>query len=171
MGKLGRIVVFSGLLALFALLAWGVLRPAANAASPLVGEPARDFTVETFDGRRLSLGQFRGRPVVLNFFASWCLSCRDEAAVLERGWQTYGPHGAVFIGVAVSDRREDSIAFVRRYGKTYLLGPDADGSIALDYGLFGVPETVFIAPDGTIVDKITGPVSPETLAERLEPYL
>jgi cytochrome c biogenesis protein CcmG/thiol:disulfide interchange protein DsbE len=107
----------------------------------------------------------------LNFWASWCLSCRDEARVLEQGWQTYGARGAVFIGVAVSDERDASLDFIRRYGKTYLLGPDAKGSISLDYGLYGVPETVFISPDGTIVDKTVGPVTPEILAARLAPYL
>jgi cytochrome c biogenesis protein CcmG, thiol:disulfide interchange protein DsbE len=169
--KLPRIAVFAGLLALLALLAWAVLRPPANAASPLEGRPASDFTLETFDGRRISLGDFRGRPVVLNFFASWCLACRDEARILEEGWRTYGPRGAVFIGVAVSDEREDALAFIRRHGKTYLLGPDSEGSISLDYGLFGVPETVFISPEGRIAGKAIGPVTRALLAEHLEPHL
>ena len=171
MVRLRTVAVFVALAALFGVLAWAVLKPPANLASPLTGKVASDFTFETFDGRRITLRQFRGRPVVLNFFASWCLACRDEALVLESGWQTYGPRGAVFMGVAVSDDRDDSIAFIRRHGKTYLLGSDADGSIGLDYGLFGVPETVFISPDGRIVDKAIGPVTPELLAERLEPYL
>ncbi len=158
-------------MALIGLLGWGVLKPPTNLASPLTGRPASDFTLETFDGHRVSLAELRGHPVVLNFFASWCLSCRDEALVLEQGWHTYGPRGAVFIGVAVSDEREASIAFIRRYGKTYLLGPDTRGSISLDYGLFGVPETVFISPEGKIVDKTVGPVSAELLAAWLEPYL
>lgn len=166
-----KIGLFAGLLAIFAVLAWGVLKPRANAASALEGRLASDFTVETFEGRRISLSQFHGRPVVLNFFASWCLACRDEARVLEEGWKAYGPRGAVFIGVAVSDEREDSIEFIRRYGKTYLLGPDAGGAIALDYGLFGVPETVFITPEGRILEKVIGPVTAELLAARLEPYL
>ena len=171
LSKLLRIGLFAGLIALLALLTWGVVKPPSNVASPLAGKPATDFAVETFDGRRVSLAQFRGRPVVLNFFASWCLACRDEALVLEEGWQKYGPRGAVFIGVAVSDRREDSLAFIRRYGKTYLLAPDTGGAISLDYGLFGVPETVFISPEGRILEKTIGPVTRELLAARLEPYL
>jgi cytochrome c biogenesis protein CcmG/thiol:disulfide interchange protein DsbE len=169
--RLLRIALFGGLLALLGLLAWGVLRPPTNAASPLEGKPASDFVLETFDGRRVSLSEFRGKPIVLNFFASWCLPCHEEAPILEAAWQQYGPRGVVFIGVAVSDKREDSLAFVRRYGKTYLAGPDADGSISLDYGLFGVPETVFISPEGLIRNKTTGPVTPELLSSRLEPYL
>ncbi len=171
MSSLTRITVFTALAALLGLLAWGTFKPPANPASPLAGRAASDFTLETFEGRRLSLAQFRGHPVVLNFWASWCLSCRDEARVLEQGWQTYGPRGAVFIGVAVSDERDASLDFIRSYGKTYLLGPDAKGSISLDYGLYGVPETVFISPDGTIRDKTVGPVTPEILAARLAPYL
>jgi cytochrome c biogenesis protein CcmG/thiol:disulfide interchange protein DsbE len=166
-----RIAVFAGLVALIALLGWGVFKPPTNLASPLTGRPASDFTLETFEGRRVVLADLRGHPVVLNFFASWCLSCRDEARVLEQAWQTYGPTGAVFIGVAVSDEREASIAFVRRYGKTYLLGPDTNGSISLDYGLFGVPETVFISPEGQVMDKAVGPVTAELLAAWLDPYL
>ncbi|MFN2432617.1 MAG: TlpA family protein disulfide reductase [Gemmatimonadota bacterium] len=166
--KLG---IFAGVIALLALFAWGELRPPVNEASPLTGRPASEFTIDTFDGRRVSLKEFRGRPVVLNFFASWCLACRDESRVLEEAWRTYGPRGAVFVGVAVSDRREDSLAFIRRYGKTYLLGPDAGGSIALDYGLFGVPETVFISPEGRVVHKAVGPVTRELVAAQLEPYL
>jgi cytochrome c biogenesis protein CcmG/thiol:disulfide interchange protein DsbE len=163
--------VFVGLVALIGLLGWGVFKTPTNLASPITGKPASDFTLETFEGRRVALAELRGHPVVLNFFASWCLSCRDEALVLEQGWQTYGPLGAVFIGVAVSDEREASIAFVRRYGKTYLLGPDTNGSISLDYGLFGVPETVFISPEGKVLDKAVGPVSTELLAAWLDPYL
>lgn len=171
MRRLVRLTVFTALIALLGLLTWGVFRTPANLASPLAGRPAADFTLETFDGKTVGLRELRGHPVVLNFFASWCLACRDEALVLEEGWQRYGPRGAVFIGVAVSDKREDSLAFIRRYGKTYLLGPDADGSIALDYGLFGVPETVFIDPDGRILEKVIGPVTRELVAKRLEPYL
>jgi cytochrome c biogenesis protein CcmG/thiol:disulfide interchange protein DsbE len=169
--RLLRIGVFAALLALLTLLGWGVFRQPTNVASPLAGKRASDFALETFDGRRISLSQFRGHPVVLNFWASWCLSCRDEARVLEQGWETYGSRGAVFIGVAVSDEREASLDFIRTYGKTYLLGPDANGSISLDYGLFGVPETAFISPEGKILDKAIGPVTPELLARYLEPYL
>ncbi len=171
MSKFLRISAFAALVGLIALLTWGVLRPSANVASPLTGRFATDFTLETFDGRRVSLAQFRGQPVVLNFFASWCIPCHDEATTLENAWRTYGPRGVVFVGVAVSDRPEDSIAFIRRYGKSYLLGPDATGSIGLDYGLFGVPETVFISPEGRIVEKTVGPVTAEVLASRLKPYL
>jgi cytochrome c biogenesis protein CcmG/thiol:disulfide interchange protein DsbE len=170
MSKLIRIGVFVGITAVLGLLGWGVFKPQSNLASPLAGKLASDFALDTFDGRRVSLADLRGHPVVLNFFASWCLSCRDEALVLEQAWQTYGPRGAVFVGVAVSDERQASIDFIRRYGKTYWLGPDTNGSISLDYGLFGVPETVFISPDGKIVDKAVGPVSPELLAAWLEPY-
>ena len=69
------------------------------------------------------------------------------------------------------DKREDSLAFIRQYGKTYVLGPDQDGTLAIDYGLFGVPETVFIQPDGTVAEKTVGPVTREQLTTWLERYL
>jgi cytochrome c biogenesis protein CcmG/thiol:disulfide interchange protein DsbE len=166
-----RLAVVLAVAGALALLGWGVLRPSDDPASPLTGRPASDFTFEAFDGRTVTLSELRGRPVVLNFYASWCLACRDEAAVLEEGWRTYGPRGAVFIGLAVRDEREDAIAFARRYGKTYLLGPDAHGRVGLDYGLFGVPETVFISPDGLVAGKVVGPVTREILARRLEAWL
>jgi cytochrome c biogenesis protein CcmG/thiol:disulfide interchange protein DsbE len=166
-----RAAVVAAVVGALALLGWGVVRPDENRASFLAGRPARDFTFTTFEGRTVTLSELRGRPVVLNFYASWCLACRDEAGVLESGWRTYGPRGAVFIGLAVRDDREAAVAFARRYGKTYLLGPDAHGRVGLDYGLFGVPETVFISPDGVIADKVVGPVTPEILARRLEPWL
>lgn len=166
-----RFAVVTAVAGALALLGWGVLRPSDGPAYPLAGRPASDFTVETFDGRTVTLSELHGRPVVLNFYASWCLACRDEAAVLEEGWRTYGPRGAVFLGLAVRDERDAAIAFARRYGKTYLLGPDAHGRVGLDYGLFGVPETVFISPDGRIAEKVVGPVTREILAERLEAWL
>ena len=166
-----KIGIFAGVAALLALLACGVVRPRTNEASPLTGRTASEFTLETFAGDRIALAQFRGRPVVLNFFASWCLACRDEAFILEQGWRTYGPRGAVFIGVAVSDRPEDAHDFARRHGKTYFLGVDETGSIGLDYGLFGVPETVFISPEGRVVYKAIGPVTPELLTAQLERWL
>ena len=166
-----KLAIFAGVLALLALLAWGVVRPGTNEASPLEGREAFDFTVDTFDGRRIALSHFRGRPVVLNFFASWCLACVDEARILEEAWRSYGPRGAVFVGVAVSDRPDAALEFARRHGKTYLLGLDRNGSIGLDYGLFGVPETVFIGPDGRIAGKTIGPVTPEIVAAHLERWL
>ena len=158
-GRMRRFAVIALLGAMVAIFAYALSRE-QTLASPLVGHPAPPFAIPYFSApdSNLVLADFHGRPVVLNFWASWCLSCRDEAAVLEAGWQRYGPEVA-FMGIAVNDREAAAKAFIERYGKTYLLAADVDGSVAIDYGLFGVPETFFIAPDGRILLKHIGPLS------------
>lgn len=162
-----RRIAFLGCLAALVALFMYMLAREPSLASPLVGQPAPEFAVPLYAAdSTVSLSGLEGRVVVMNFWASWCLSCRDEAAVLEAGWQRYGPEVA-FVGVAVDDEASAARAFVRRFGKTYLLGPDRDGSIALDYGLFGVPETFFIGADGRILSKHTGPLTTADLDRRI----
>lgn len=135
--------------------------------SPLVGGPAPAFDMPLYAAdSTVALSDYAGKPVVLNFWASWCVSCRDEARVLEAGWRVHGPDVA-FLGVAVNDEPNAARAFIGRYGKTYILGDDADGSVAIDYGLFGVPETFFIGPDGRILSKHIGPISTQELEKRI----
>ncbi len=164
MKRLLLLIVVGAVIALFAH-ALGSRDP--TPPSPLVGRPAPDFTIPAFTGdSTLSLERFAGRPVVLNFWASWCFSCRDEALVLEKGWEKHGP-GVAFVGVAVNDQPAPAREFIARYGKTYYLGPDRDGSVAMDYGIFGVPETFFIAPDGRILSKHVGPITPDELDRKI----
>ncbi len=132
--------------------------------SAQIGKKAHPFSVETFSGQKISLEDLRGKPVILNFWASWCVSCRQEAHILEKAHQTYTPQGAVFIGIAINDTREASLSFIRRYGKTYFLAPDdKTGSISLDYGVTAVPETFLIDGQGFIVKKVLGAVDWKTL--------
>lgn len=153
-----RALVVVALASILAVLAFATTRE-ITLDSPLVGGPAPAFDEPLFDAdSTLALGDLRGRPVVLNFWASWCFSCRAEAAVLEAGWQRYGPEVA-FVGLAVNDEAAPARAFIDRYRKTYLLAADADGSVAIDYGLYGVPETFFIDPSGRIVSKHIGPLT------------
>jgi cytochrome c biogenesis protein CcmG/thiol:disulfide interchange protein DsbE len=155
--------VVAGVIALFG---WALTRE-ASLPSPLLGKPAPGFEIPLYAAdSTLSLSRLAGRPVVVNFWASWCLACRDEAQVLESGWREHGAEVA-FVGVAVNDESQAAREFIERYGKTYLLGPDRDGSIAVDYGLFGVPETFFIAPDGRILAKHVGPLTSEDLERRI----
>ena len=128
--------------------------------SALIGTQAQDFTTTTFAGETLTLSQFRGKPVVLNFWASWCVACRQEARLMEAYHQRYTTQGAVFIGIAINDEREASLGFIRRYGKTYLLAPDdATGNISLNYGVTAVPETFFINEQGKITHKVLGAIT------------
>ncbi|MGK0291540.1 MAG: cytochrome c biogenesis protein CcmG/thiol:disulfide interchange protein DsbE [bacterium] len=140
--------------------------------SVLLNKPAKNFNTITYQGQKISLKQFIGKPVVLNFWASWCVSCRAEARLLEAAHQAYTPKGAVFIGIAVNDKAEDSIRFIKRYGKTYLLGPDDEnGSIFIAYGVGAVPETFFIDKQGIIRKKILGPVTPKQIQDFLNTEL
>ena len=162
-----RFALVAVLLAVLVLFGWALTRE-PSVASPLVGKPAPTFSIPLFSDPDsvLSLEGLRGRPVVLNFWASWCLSCRDEARVLEAGWRAHGPEVA-FVGVAINDEGDASRGFISEYGKTYLLGPDEDGSIAVDYGLFGVPETFFIDGEGRILSKHVGPLAEADLETRI----
>ena len=157
------LLVLGGVVAMFGY----ALTREQTIASPLVGKSAPGWEMPLYGAdSTLSLAELEGTPAVINFWASWCLSCRDEARVLEAGWQRYGPEVA-FVGVAVDDRDGDAKAFIERYGKTYHLGPDVDGSIALDYGLYGVPETYFVSADGRILAKHVGPLSTAELERRI----
>jgi cytochrome c biogenesis protein CcmG/thiol:disulfide interchange protein DsbE len=153
-----------GNLALVGLFAWGLTRDARFIPSPLLNQKAPPLELELFNGGRFSLADHQGHVVVVNFWASWCTGCEEEAAVLEAGWRTFRPYGVVFLGVNIQDKREDALEFIRRHGKSYPNGPDPEGTITIDYGVYGVPETFFIDRQGRVAHKHFGPLRWETLA-------
>ncbi len=125
-----------------------------------------------FDGSRTSLEQLRGQPVVLNFWASWCFpSCYEEAPHLEAAWHTYRSRGVVFIGVDIQDRDADGKAFIDRFTLSFPNGPDLQGKVSIDYGVYGVPETFFIGKDGTIHYKHVGALDEQVLKAKIEEML
>lgn len=127
-----------------------------------VGEQAPPLILKTFQGKEVSLEGLRGKPVVLNFWASWCGPCRFEAPGLEKMHRQYG--GKVeFIGVAVSDNTESARKFVDKYGWTFNVGADESGQIGRAYRIFAVPKTYIVGRDGRFVHVITGAVSEEEL--------
>ncbi len=137
----------------------------------LVGRPAPDFTAITFDGQPWRLSDQRGRVVVLNYWASWCVPCREEAPILERVWRDYRDRGVVLLGLNIQDTPEAARAFVREFGLTYPNAPDPTGEITIAYGVLGIPETYLIGRDGRIVDKKVGIVREADLRARLEAAL
>jgi cytochrome c biogenesis protein CcmG/thiol:disulfide interchange protein DsbE len=161
--RLLRIGVFAALLALLTLLGWGVFRQPTNVASPLAGKRASDFALETFDGRRISLSQFRGHPVVLNFWASWCIPCRAEMPYFERIYREYRDRGVVFVGLAVQDDPQAAQDFLLALGVTYPTGMDRRNDAATSYSLVGLPTTIFITPEATVAKRWNGPVSEDQL--------
>jgi cytochrome c biogenesis protein CcmG, thiol:disulfide interchange protein DsbE len=167
-----RWLVPLSVLPVLALLAYGFRTDPRDIPSPLVGRPASPFALTTFDGGPVTLDALRGKVVVLNFWASWCNpACYDEAPVLERMWQTYRERGVVVVGVDMQDTAEAARAFIQRFGLTFANAPDPQGKLAVEYGVYGVPETFFVARDGTIRAKHVGALTEAAIRAKLEPLL
>lgn len=115
------------------------------------------------DGR-VELGELRGSPVVLNFWASWCQPCREEAPILQRAWLRWGRAGVVFLGLNMQDLTDDAREFLEEFAIGYPTIRDPGKSVSLDYGLTGIPETYFIDSRGRVVAHTIGALSPRTLA-------
>ena len=137
----------------------------------MTGQAAPAFSTVTLDGEPLALEDLRGRPVVLNFWSTWCIPCKTEHPVLQAGAATYGPRGVVFLGVLYGDEVPKARAFLKDNGEAYPTLDDPEGAMAVDYGVAGVPETFFIDPEGRIVRKVSGPLTSSVLTETLEPML
>ena len=138
-------------------LLWFGLQQKDVAGSKVVNVPfttAPDFTLGTFDGGTFKLSDAlqTGKPAVVNFWASWCGPCADEAPVLQDAARRYGDR-VTFVGVDVQDVDADALAFMRKYGISYISGSGNAGPISVQYGMRGVPETYFIAPDGRLIRK------------------
>lgn len=145
--------------AFLGLLGFGLTRDARELPSALVGEEAPVASGETLSGDSLSLDGLRGEVVVLNFWASWCVPCRAEHGVLRRVERAYGGDGVQVVGVVYQDGRDAAVRFMERLGGEWPSLVDPGSRIAIDFGVYGVPETYFISPDGTVARKHVGPVT------------
>jgi len=119
---------------------------------------APDFSFTTFEGETIALTDLRGQGVVLNFWASWCDPCREEAALLEASWQQEQANGVVFLGLDYLDQEPAAKAYLEEYRISYANGPDLQSKAARDYGIKGVPETFFIDGEGKIAYMVIGPI-------------
>ena len=156
---------------LIGLLAYGFVLDPRKIPSPLVSKPAPPFTLTLFDGGRLSFEELRGKVVVVNFWASWCVPCREEAPLLEATWRAYRDQGVVFIGVNFQDQERAAREFLEEFGITFPNGPDPGSKIAIDYGVYGIPELFFIDPQGRITYKHIGLIGGPILRGKLEEAL
>ena len=137
-------------------------RPASITAALARGETpdAPRFSLPRLDAQgTLDLASLRGRVVVINFWASWCIPCRDEAPVIEATWQRYRDRGVVVLGVDVQDLIPEALRFLRETKTTYPQVRDKDNTVYRAYGLTGVPETFFVDHAGRIVRKFPGAVT------------
>jgi cytochrome c biogenesis protein CcmG/thiol:disulfide interchange protein DsbE len=173
--RVAQVIALVGVAALLGLLIWRVAfkdtTGAADelAAGKLVHAPA--FTLERLDaeGGRLALADLRGKAVVVNFWASWCIPCRDEAPVLQETYERYRDQGLVVLGVDVNDFKADARRFMKRYGITYPVAYDGKGSTVGKWGVRGFPETFFVDRSGTLVgERIEGAVDIERNRETFE---
>ncbi|MBN1204508.1 MAG: redoxin domain-containing protein [Myxococcaceae bacterium] len=133
----------------------------------LSGKPAPSFTLRALDsGKAVSLEQFRGRPVVINFWASWCGPCRMEHPVLEWGAREFGGQ-AQFLGIVFEDTEDNARQFLQQLGASFPQLIDPRSRVSVDYGVAGVPETYFVDANGVILGKHVGPIDPQSLANRI----
>jgi cytochrome c biogenesis protein CcmG/thiol:disulfide interchange protein DsbE len=171
--RLGAQALAVGLVvALLALLVWKLVHDEGSEIPSALarGEqpPAPAFTLPRLDvDGTLSLADLRGKAVVVNFWASWCDPCKEEAPVLEAAWRKHKDAGLIVLGVDFNDLRPDALRFMERAGVTYPVVYDRDGGLVAKFGATGVPETFFIDRRGRLVGKrIAGAVNARAELER-----
>jgi cytochrome c biogenesis protein CcmG, thiol:disulfide interchange protein DsbE len=155
-GQLGALALVLGL---FGLLIWKIASDDAPVAS--VGNPVPHFDLPTLSGdKRVAVADHVGKPMVINFWATWCVPCRTEAPLLERAAKRYDDR-VVFIGVDVRDFNGDAKSFVEKHGLTYLIAYDGPAKLWEPWGITGLPETFFVDRNGTIIDHKVGEITDE----------
>ncbi|NIW36061.1 MAG: redoxin domain-containing protein [Gemmatimonadetes bacterium] len=141
------------------LLAYGLTRDPNIIESPLPGRVAPGFSLESLQGERLSLAELNGKVVVVNFWASWCLACEDEHPYLVEAEHKYAADDVRIVGIIYQDSRSNAERYMRRMGGNWPNLIDPGSRTAIDYGVYGVPETFFIDRNGVVAYKQIGPVN------------
>ncbi len=152
------ILAFALLIGFMALIGWGLNR--SMRGSIAIGGQVPSFEFTTFDGKTLGTNQFAGKVILVNFWASWCKPCEQEAAELEAAYQHYKPSGdVVFLGLTYVDTEPNSLAYIKRFGITYPNGPDLATKTSQMFRVRGVPETFIIDQNGRLAYFKAGPFS------------
>jgi cytochrome c biogenesis protein CcmG/thiol:disulfide interchange protein DsbE len=171
MKRLWFLIPLAAFFALAVVLAVGLKRDPREVPSPLIDKPAPQFALSRLDdpNRVVRLDDLRGKPFILNVWASWCVACREEHPVLVE----FSKKRAVPIyGLNYKDTRPDAGAWLARLGNPYDASFfDEDGRVGIDFGVYGVPETFVVDGNGVIRMKHIGPLTPEVLANKIEPLL
>jgi cytochrome c biogenesis protein CcmG, thiol:disulfide interchange protein DsbE len=164
-------VIVMAVLALIGLLGYGLLSKGGDSIA--IGDPAPDRELERLEGSGTGdIADYRGKWVLVNFWASWCAPCRSEAPALEDFQRQHSSRGFTVLGINLDDTTDDAFEFVRRYGLTYPQLRDGDGSDRRDaYGMTGFPESFLVDPDGKLALMRRGPVDERYLAEYVTPLI
>ncbi len=158
----GAWLATGGVVILLIILALGLQR--TNQGPVKIGDTVPNFTLTTFDGQTYNLEDHRGKVVVVNFWASWCKPCEQEAADLETAWRDYQPGGEVlFLGVDYVDTEPEAMAYLEKFDITFPNGPDLGTKISQAFRILGVPETYIIDRNGVLRHVKKGPY--QSLAE------
>jgi cytochrome c biogenesis protein CcmG/thiol:disulfide interchange protein DsbE len=167
--KTAQLLALACVAGLLALLVWQL---GHQQHAPGVGAMAPAFTLNRLEGPgKISLASLRGKPVVLNFWASWCEPCKGEAAVLERDWTSYRNRGVVFVGVDYHDLASDARRFVSAHQLTFQMLKDGSGTVTGDYGISQVPETYVLNRQGRVVLHLAGPITNPGFAGKFQSAL
>ncbi len=166
--QVSSILVFGFIFGLIGLLGWGLWQ---SNLDPVEAGKAPDFALTNFDGETIQLSELEGQVVVLNFWASWCIPCRDEAPYLEATWRKYKDQGVVFIGIDYVDTESEALAYLEEFDITYFNGPDLGTRISRDYRTQGIPETFYIGKNGEIRGVQIGPLFAPKLDVKIEELL
>lgn len=166
-----KILIWGGVVLLLLILGFGLIQSQQGQIGR--GELAPDFELKSFSGETYRLSDFRGSVVVVNFWASWCDSCKPEAKDLEAAYKYYQPRGDVlFLGVDYVDTEPEALAYLEEFQITYPNGPDLRTKISQAFRIRGVPETFIIDQNGVIVHVQIGPFrSLEDILSKIDPLL
>lgn len=169
---IGLVLIFGGVFISFSRIIDANPSPEGGAitlnAAPVPGHPAPDFTLETLDGGSLSLSDFRGKPVLVNFWATWCGPCRAEFPDFQEA-SVDNADNLVIIGInnTATDQLSEVPKFVEEMGVTFPIVLDKTGDVARAYQIFGLPTSVFINSEGEVVEVFTGPIDKAYIESKL----
>ena len=175
--KLSRAILATGLRSLFWCSAVLILTPAiawsqhtqgSQSSAPGVGTPAIAFDLKSVDGNSVGLASFRGKPLMMNFFASWCDPCREEMPLINELAGKAGKGGYAVLGIAVEDTRAANMQYALEAKLVFPIALDLNSTVKRAYRIFGPPATFFIDGQGTIRDVVIGPITSERAREGLK---
>ena len=169
------VLIVGGLFVAFNFTGSGSDEAATNGLepAPVAGHPAPDFTLQTLDGQQVSLSDFKGQPVIINFWATWCGPCRVEMPHFQEAYAEHQDNGLVILGVNLTER--DSVnavpGFLDEFGLTFPVVLDEKGNVAETYKVFGQPASVFVDKNGEVHEVFYGPVNKAFIDERVAELL